>query len=211
MGAYITYIIAALVIGYIFYNFLKVRKGMNQPPSENLKILTDANFDKSISKGVSLVDFWAAWCGPCKVVGPIINELADEIKGKANICKVDIDKNQATAQKYGIQSIPTILIFKDGKQVDKLVGVKPKRVLLKAVAIAYINKQYGKYGNQTKHIFKEKAIRPSFGPYFNWAYYWCNRRLYLLLTNRMCFRHLRHHFKPLDEYCLGRCIWISCI
>jgi thioredoxin 1 len=133
MGAYITYIIAAIFIGYIFYNFMKVRKGMNQPPSENVKILTDANFAKTISNGVSLVDFWAAWCGPCKVVGPIINELADEIDGKANICKLDIDKNQATAQKYGIQSIPTILIFKDGKQVDKLVGVKPKRALMKAL------------------------------------------------------------------------------
>ena len=133
MGAYITYIIAAIVVGYIFYNFLKVRKGMNKPPSENLRILTDANFDATIKKGVSLVDFWAEWCGPCKVVGPIINELADEQNGATNICKLDIDKNQVTAQKYGIQSIPTILIFKDGKPVEKLVGVKPKRVLMKAL------------------------------------------------------------------------------
>lgn len=133
MGAYITYIIAALVIGYIFYNFMKVRKGMNKPPSENLKILSDANFESTIKKGVSLVDFWAEWCGPCKVQGPIISDLADEIDGKANICKLDIDKNQKTAQKYGIQSIPTILVFKDGKPVDKLVGVKPMRALMKAL------------------------------------------------------------------------------
>ena len=133
MSEYITYIIAVIVIGYILYSFLKVRKNMNKPPSENLKILTDADFDNTINKGVSLVDFWAEWCGPCKVQGPIINEIADELNGKANICKLDIDKNQKIAQKYGIQSIPTILIFKNGKPVEKLVGVKPKRILMNAL------------------------------------------------------------------------------
>jgi len=133
MSEYITYVIAVIVIGYIFYSFIKVRKGMNKPPSENLNILTDENFDKVISSGVTLVDFWAEWCGPCKVQGPIINELADEVNGNANICKLNIDKNQTTAQKYGIQSIPTILIFKDGNPVEKLVGVKPKRILMKAL------------------------------------------------------------------------------
>lgn len=133
MGEYITYIIAVIVIGYILYSFLKVRRNMNKPPSENLKILTDDNFDNTINRGVSLVDFWAAWCGPCKVQGPIVNELADEVNGKANICKLDIDKNRKTAQKYGIQNIPTILIFKNGKPVEKLVGVKPKRILMNAL------------------------------------------------------------------------------
>lgn len=133
MGEYITYAIAALVVGYIFYKFVKIRKVMNQPPSENLTILTDANFESTIKSGITLVDFWAEWCGPCRVQGPIINELADEIDGKAKISKLDIDKNQQTAQKYGIQSIPTILIFKDGKQVEKLVGVKPLRALMKSL------------------------------------------------------------------------------
>jgi len=133
MGEYITYGIAALVVGYIFYKFVKIRKIMNQPPSENLNILTDENFESTIKSGITLVDFWAEWCGPCKVQGPIINELADEIDGKAKISKLDIDKNQKTAQKYGIQSIPTIVIFKDGKQVEKLVGVKPMRVLMKSL------------------------------------------------------------------------------
>ncbi len=133
MSEYITYIIAAIVIGYILYNFIRVRKNMNKPPSENLKILTDDNLNNIINSGVSLVDFWAEWCGPCKVQGPIINEIADELNGKANICKLDIDKNQTIAQKYGIQSIPTILIFKNGKSVEKLVGVKPKRILMNAL------------------------------------------------------------------------------
>ncbi|MCD4696348.1 MAG: thioredoxin [Bacteroidales bacterium] len=106
---------------------------MNKPPSENIKILTDDSFDKAIKTGVSLVDFWAAWCGPCKVLGPIVDEIADEIGDKANICKLDIDRNQKTAAKLGIKNIPTILLFKNGKPVDKFVGVKPKGILLKAI------------------------------------------------------------------------------
>ena len=132
-GNIIAILISALVIGYIFFNFFAVRKRMNRPPSENIKILDDRNFGQVVGKGVSLVDFWAEWCGPCKVPGPIVDELADEMGEKANICKLDVDKNQNTARKYGIQNIPTMLIFKDGKPVDKLVGVKPKGAILKAM------------------------------------------------------------------------------
>ena len=133
MGNTITYIIAGAIVGYILYNFFKAKKRMNKPPSENVKILSDENFNSTIKSGVSLVDFWAAWCGPCKVQGPIVDEVADEIGDKANICKLDIDKHQKTARQLGIQSIPTMLLFKDGKIVEKFVGVKPKGVLLKAV------------------------------------------------------------------------------
>jgi thioredoxin 1 len=133
MGEYITYIIAAIVIGYIMYNFIKVRKTMQQPPSDYLKILTDDNFESFVKNGVSVVDFWADWCAPCKVQGPIINELAEEIKDRANIGKLDIEKNRSIARKYGIQNIPTILIFKNGEPVHKLVGVKPKPALMKAL------------------------------------------------------------------------------
>ena len=129
----IAYIISAAVIGYLLYNFLIARKRMNRPPSENVKILDDNNFDRTVSKGISLVDFWAAWCGPCKIQGPIVDEVADELMDKANICKLDVDKNQKTARKFGIQSIPTILIFRDGKPVNKLVGVKTKSAILKAL------------------------------------------------------------------------------
>ena len=134
IGEYITYIIAGGLIGYIVYNFLKAKKRMNKPPSENVKILSDENFKATINSGVSLVDFWAAWCGPCRVQGPIVDEVADEIGNKANICKLDIDQHQKTAKLLGIQSIPTMLLFKDGKIVEKFVGVKPKGVLLKAVS-----------------------------------------------------------------------------
>lgn len=132
-GNTITYIVAGAVVGYLMYSFLKARKRLNRPASENIKVLDDSNFSQTIRSGVSLVDFWAAWCGPCKVLGPIVDEVADEIGDKANICKVDVDVNQKIAQQFGIRNIPTILIFKNGKAVGKIVGVKPKNTLIKAV------------------------------------------------------------------------------
>ncbi len=132
-GNTIAYILSGIVVGYLLYNFFIARKRLSQPLSENVKVLSDEDFDNTINSGVSLVDFWAAWCGPCKVQGPIVDELADEIGEKANICKLDIDHNQKTAQKLGIRNIPTLLLFKDGKPVEKFVGVKPKGVLLKAI------------------------------------------------------------------------------
>jgi thioredoxin 1 len=90
--------------------------------------LTDATFDSSIAEGVSLVDFWAPWCGPCRMIAPIIEELAEEYDGKAKIAKVNTDEEQQTAVKYGIRSIPTLLIFKDGKPVDQVIGAVPKQV-----------------------------------------------------------------------------------
>lgn len=106
---------------------------MNRPPSENIRELTDQNFHSIIKKGVSLVDFWAAWCGPCRVQGPIVDEIADEMKDKANICKMDIDTHRVIPGKFGIQSIPTLLIFKEGRVVQKFVGVKSKSVLIQAI------------------------------------------------------------------------------
>jgi thioredoxin 1 len=129
----ITYLIAGGVLGFIIYTFLKNRKRMSKPPSVNVKILTDSNFSSIIKSGVSLVDFWAAWCGPCRVQGPIVDEIADEIGDKAKICKLDIDQHKKIAGQLGIQSIPTILIFKDGKMVQKFVGVKSKSALIKAI------------------------------------------------------------------------------
>jgi thioredoxin 1 len=133
IGDYLTYIIAGSIIGFVLYSFIKAKNKMNKPPSENVKILTDETFHSTVKSGVSLVDFWAEWCGPCKVQGPIVDEVADEIGDKANICKLDIDHNQKIAGQLGIQSIPTMLLFKDGKIVEKFVGVKPKGVLLKAI------------------------------------------------------------------------------
>jgi len=107
--------------------------------AKNIVILTSENFDAEVVKSTQpvLVDFWAEWCGPCKMLGPVLDELATEYDGKARIAKVNIDDHQDLAVKFGIQSIPTLLLFKGGQVVGQSVGAKPK-VALKQVLDAAI-------------------------------------------------------------------------
>ena len=93
--------------------------------------LTDTNFEEEIKEGLVFVDFWAEWCGPCRMVGPVVDELSKDYEGKAVIGKVNVDNNPDTAGEYGIRNIPTILFFKNGEVVDKVVGVVPKEQLAK--------------------------------------------------------------------------------
>lgn len=96
--------------------------------------ITDSNFNDVISKNKTvLVDFWAEWCGPCRMIGPVIEELANEYEGKAIIGKLDVDSNQESSVKYGVRSIPTILTFKDGEIVDRQVGAVPKETLTNVI------------------------------------------------------------------------------
>lgn len=91
--------------------------------------VTDQNFDAETSNGVVLADFWAPWCGPCKMIAPVLEELDAELGEKLKIVKLDVDENQETAAKFGVMSIPTLLVIKDGEVVDKVVGFQPKEAL----------------------------------------------------------------------------------
>ncbi|MBA4337046.1 thioredoxin [bacterium] len=93
-------------------------------------ILNEENFKNEIANGVVLVDFFATWCGPCKMLAPVIEELATEFVGKAKIAKLDVDQAGHVAGEFGVQSIPTIIIFKDGQEVDRMIGFQGKEVLM---------------------------------------------------------------------------------
>lgn len=91
--------------------------------------VTDQNFTQETSEGLVLADFWAPWCGPCKMIAPVLEELDQDMGDKVKIVKVDVDENQETAGKFGVMSIPTLLVIKNGEVVDKAVGYQPKEAL----------------------------------------------------------------------------------
>jgi len=103
--------------------------------SDDVIVLEDRTFDQEVLKSDTpvLVDFWATWCGPCKAIAPSVDEVAKEFKGKVKVGKLDIDQHQQVPQKYGIRSIPTLLVFKGGRVVDTIIGAVPKSKLVDAV------------------------------------------------------------------------------
>jgi len=95
--------------------------------------LTSSNFEDTVKEGVSLVDFWAPWCGPCRMIAPVIEELANDFEGRAKICKINTDEEQELAVKFGIRSIPTVFIMKDGEVVEQLIGANSKEEYTKKI------------------------------------------------------------------------------
>ena len=128
----IFFVLAALVT-YIVYNFRKMKNTPVVEDNEKIKTLTDQNFEHQIKSGVILVDFWASWCMPCKMMAPVLNEVSEELTGNATVGKLNVEQNQAASSKYGVRNIPTLLLFKNGKEINRFVGVKTKDFLLKEI------------------------------------------------------------------------------
>ena len=101
--------------------------------SEQVKNLNDSNFQDETHTGVALVDFWAPWCGPCRMQGPIIDQVAEKVAPKAVVAKINVDESPGTAASFGVSSIPTLVLLKDGKTVQQFVGVRGEAELVKAV------------------------------------------------------------------------------
>jgi thioredoxin 1 len=97
----------------------------------NAVAVTDADFESQVEKqqGLTVVDFWATWCGPCRMIAPILDQLAAEYQGKVRVAKLDVDSNQKTTMRFNVRSIPAMLFFKDGKLVDQVIGAVPKAAL----------------------------------------------------------------------------------
>jgi thioredoxin 1 len=135
MGWYIGIVLGIVFIVYIAYNYNKIKNIEDVPPSGKIKILNNKNFKPVIRDGLVLVDFWAPWCAPCKMVAPTLNEIAEAHSDKITIAKVNVDQNQQISRKYNIRNIPTMILFEGGKEIKRITGVKPKKALLNEIGI----------------------------------------------------------------------------
>ena len=132
LQATVLIVIAAFIFVIISNNIGKSNNN-EEGSNKNIITLTDANFQSTINSGVTMVDFWAKWCGPCKIQSPIVEKIAEEMGDKVKIAKMDTDKNPNIPENYQITSIPTIMIFKDVNLVETFVGVQQKDILINAI------------------------------------------------------------------------------
>ena len=129
-------VLGTIILGIIVLRWIAMRKIKNTPlvaDHEKIITLTDKNFQQKTKNRLVLVDFWAEWCAPCRMMAPILNEVVAELDGKAFVGKVDVQKYQELATKFKVRGIPTLILFKDGKEVNRFVGVKTKDFLLKEI------------------------------------------------------------------------------
>jgi len=124
--------LVVLFIAYITYNFYKMKNMPAVKNHERIRILTNKNFKQQTKTGLFLVDFWAPWCAPCKMIAPILNEISEK-ENNVTIAKVNVDNQQQIAQKFKIRNIPTLVMMYNGKEIKRFTGVKTKKFLMKEV------------------------------------------------------------------------------
>lgn len=120
-------------LAYVYFTFRKMKNAPMVADGARIKVLTDKNFNQQIKKGVMLVDFWAAWCGPCKMMAPVLNDLSEELDGNNSIGKLNVEQYQSVSATYKVRGIPTMILFKDGKEINRFVGIKTKAFLLREI------------------------------------------------------------------------------
>ncbi len=128
----IAFIVVAFV-GLTVYNYRRIKNMPSVPDNPNIKHLTANTFNQHVKGGIAIVDFWADWCMPCKLMMPVLNELANDKQYSFKIFKVNVDQQRALAERFRIRSIPSLIIFKNGKEVKRLVGVKTKDQILNEI------------------------------------------------------------------------------
>lgn len=129
-------IIGSIILGFLLLNVYARIKMKLLPKVEdhaNILTLTDKNFQQQTKNNVVLVDFWAEWCAPCKMMAPVLNDVAGELNGNLHVGKLNIEQYQSMAQKFNVRSIPTLILFKNGKEVKRFVGINQKDFLLKEI------------------------------------------------------------------------------
>jgi len=130
-------VIGVIVVAVFIFRTIAMAKMKNTPmvaDHEKVLTLTDQNFQQKTKGKVVLIDFWASWCAPCRMMAPVLNDVATELKGNSHVGKVDIQQYQSLANEFKVRSIPTLILFKNGKEVNRFVGIKSKDFLLKEIA-----------------------------------------------------------------------------